>query len=436
MTTTLLTPVTGGKAERVGASLWRRQLLPIGDINYEGRKISFTRDYLARLVQAFRDKAYDAVPFQFADADNKHNSKPEQRRGTVRDLELTDDGLDVIVEAGKTAQEYLGEYPDLGISASIVEAYDRADGKFFPAAIKHVLGTLDPRLTGMRPWQPVTTGLASDLWQCVDFSGDDGEVIDLSGAEYAAAEPARPRGKHAKPQPQPDPTTRPEPPAAATPTTEEHDMALTPDQEARLGRLLDLPDDKFEALLADKPEEDELLSDAELEALLDGLPVDPAAAGPGTEPAGETAPEGEPALAGAALSAEAQAAIDLANSRAEEQGIELARITAALDRATYEKERDALARDHGIPPRITDLARPLLEGTGRVVELANGPAVDAGAIVRKVLAEIGKTVKMLDLAGEIGSPLDFSAEAEAAAEEARKSERAAVVSGFRQMTGI
>jgi hypothetical protein len=423
MTTTLLTPVTSGKAQRVGASMWRRQLLPIGDITYEGRKISFTRDYLARLVQAFRDKAYDAVPFQFADADNKHTNKPEQRRGTVRDLELTDDGLDVIVEAGKAAGDYLGEYPDLGISASIVEAHARADGKFFPVAIKHVLGTLDPRLTGMRQWQPATAALASDMWHGIDFSGDAGDVIDLTSAEYAT-----PAGAPAKP-PEPPPADPAAPPA---PATEESPMARTEAQEARLNRLLDLPDEKFDALLAD-PEPAEELTDAELQALLAEIDAEDGTEG---EPEKDAKPEGEPALAGAALSAEAQAAIDLANSRAEEQGIELARITAALDTATYERERDAFARLHGIPSRITDLARPLLEGTGHVVELSNGTNADAGAIVRKVLTEYGRTVKALDLSAETGTALDFGAEEAAAAEEAKVADRAAIKAGYRQMSGL
>jgi hypothetical protein len=415
----ILTPYAKGNAAPAGRNLFRKQLLPVAKIDYKGRVIDFTRDYLAGLVTAFNDRAYDQVAFQLADEKNTHTEAPERFRGEIAALELTVDGLDVIVAATDAGAEVLRENPRLGVSAKIVEGYGRADGKFFPRALKHVLGTLDPRLTGMRPWE------------AVEAANDDGEVIDLTDAEYGTAEPAPPAGRHAKPEASPGPTTQPEPHPAATPPAEEHDMALTPDQETRLGRLLDLPDDKFEALLADKPEE-ELLTDAELEALLAGLPADPAAE-PGDGPAADPAGELEPA--GAALSAEAQAAIELANQRAEEQGIELARITQALDRATYEKERDALARDHGIPPRITDLARPLLEGAGRVVELANGSA-DAGQIVRKLLAEIGKTVKMLDLTGEIGSPLDFAAEAEAADAASAAKSRADLVSGFRQMTGV
>jgi hypothetical protein len=214
---------------------------------------------------------------------------------------------------------------------------------------------------------------------------------------------------------------------------EDNQMALTADQEARLAKLLDLPDDRFDALLAE-PEtatEDEAeLTEAELDALLAEVETEITAE---TETA--TA-EPELVSAGAQLSNEAQAGIDLANARADEMSMQLARVRKQLDTAAYESERDALMRVHGIPPRITDLARTLLEGEGRTVDLANGKSADAGAIVRKVLAEIGKTVKMLDLSVELGSPLDGGADAERAAADQAVAERGELVSSVRRMTGI
>jgi len=413
MPTTVLTPMDRGKARPSGASLWRKQVLPLGEIDYKGRKITFSREYLAGLVKAFGDKAYDVVPFQFADGANTHTNAPEQRRGTVRDLELTPDGLDIIVETGADAGKHLAEYPDLGVSARIVEAYDRADGKFFPAAIQHVLGTLDPRITGLRPWQ------------AIDAANDDGEVLDLTGSEYATA---------STDSGMPADTT---PPAVPAPAPKETGMAFTPDQEARLARLLDLPDDQFDAIITADTEpaaEEEQLTDEELEKLIASLPGDEPAAEPEAEPSAEVEPERVPV--GASLSVEAQAAIDLANSRAEETSIELARVTSALNRAAFEKERDHYSREYGIPPRITDLARPVLEGEGHVVELANGSSVDAGSIVRKVLSEVGKTVRMLDLSGEMGSPLDGGRDAERAQEEQTAKDRSELVGAVRRMTGI
>jgi hypothetical protein len=415
MPTTLLTPVNTGKARPVGASLWRRQLLPLGEINYDGRKIRFDRDYLAGLVKAFAAKAYDAVPFQFATVDNKHTNRIEDRRGTVKALELTDDGLDILVEAGPDATAHLKEYPDIGVSASIVEAADRADGRFFPAAIKHVLATLDPRVTGMRQWQAVEASNPGGLWECVDLATDGGEVVNLTSYDYATED---------------EPGPAPAGPVITQP--EETSMALTTDQEARLSRLLDLPEDQFDALLTapaateegDGDGTDEEISDADLKALIDGLPdsepVTPA------EPA--VTPEPVLAGAGAQLSADAQAAIDLANSRADETAAELSDIRKQLDRATYEKERDHYQRTFGVPARITDLARPVLEGSGRTVELSNGATADAGAIVRKLIGEFGRTMKALGMSVELGNA--EGADETAGAAERAAEERAALVSGY------
>jgi hypothetical protein len=262
------------------------------------------------------------------------------------------------------ASEYLAEYPDIGISARIVEDHERGDGKFFPAAIKHVLATLDPRMTGMRPWQ------------AIDATGDsDGEVIDLTGTEYETPEPPT------------DAPTQPVQPAPADPgasTTEDTHMALSADQEARLSKLLDLPAEQFDALLLppEKPAEGDTgddLTDAQLEELVASIEAED------TKPETETAPEKEPVPAGASLTAEAQAQIDLANARADETAMALKRVTTKLATAAYEAERDVFARTFGIPPRITDLCRPLLEGEGRVVDLAIGKSADAGAIIREAL---------------------------------------------------
>ena len=400
----LLTPYDKGDAKPAGRNLFRKQLLPIAKINYKGRPIDFTRDYLAGLVKAFNDRAYDQVAFQLADAANTHTDDPERFRGEIAALEMTDDGLDVIVAATEDGSRLLRENPRLGVSAKIIEDYDRADGKFFSRAVKHVLGTLDPRLTGMRPWQ------------AVEAANEDGEVIDLTALDYAA----------------PETTTSDPDPAPAGPVItqpEETSMALTTDQEARLSRLLDLPEDQFDALLTapaepdedttDDAEPDGQLTDAQLQALVDGLP--------GDEPDADVTPE--PVLAGAQLSSEAQAAIDLANSRADETSAELSSIRAQLDRATYEKERDYFQRQLGVPARITDLARPVLEGSGRVVELASGSSVDAGAIVRKLIGEFGKTMQALGMSVELGNAEGADDTAGAAEREAQ--ERADLVRAYR-----
>ncbi len=391
--TALLTPYDRGNASPRGKRIWRKQLLPVGEIDYKGRKIAFTREYLADLANAFRSRAYDQVPFQIAPGDNSHSNDPERFRGEIAALELTDDGLDVIVAATKEGDALLRQNPQLGVSARIVEQYQRADGKFFSRALQHVLGTLDPRITGMRGWE------------AVEAANGGGEVIDLTDHQYA-------------------------------PDQKETGMGFTEAQEARLAKLLDLPDDEFDALIApaaadkdDKKAEDDgdgELTDAELDDLLASLDDDEDSA------KAEEVPDGE--LAGAALTAEQQAAIDLANARADETAEQVRVMQRQLDAASYEKERDTLARVHGVPPRITDLARSLLEGADRTVELSNGDTVDAGKVVRDVLTEFARTAKMLDLSVEAGSATgrDLSE----ADEQARAEERDSTIAALKSMTGV
>jgi hypothetical protein len=73
-------------------------------------------------------------------------------------------------------ERVLTENPGLGISARIVEDYARSDGQFFPAAIQHVLGTLDPRIPELGPWQ------------LVEASNDGSIVIDLSACQFGGDE--------------------------------------------------------------------------------------------------------------------------------------------------------------------------------------------------------------------------------------------------------
>jgi hypothetical protein len=188
---TVLAPVSYGPAIELGNNTWTKKILPIGSIDYQGRKLNFTRSYLAGLVRAWQDRAYDAVPLQFTDAANAHTNDPERTRGWITDMQLADDGLYVTAEMSERGSRVLRENPQLGVSARIVEQYSRSDGRFFPAAIQHVLATLDPRIPGLGAWQAVemanSPGLVIDL-SAAAFPGEAGLV--LSDAELAELEQA------------------------------------------------------------------------------------------------------------------------------------------------------------------------------------------------------------------------------------------------------
>ena len=440
MSTAVLTPFTTADAVELGNRLWRKQVLPIGDVEYKGRLLHFTKDYLGQLVAAFKSRAYDQVPFQMATHDNGHSNDPERTRGEVTDMELRDDGLYVIAEVNPRGEAVLRENPKLGVSARIVEDYARSDGQRYPAAIQHVLGTLDPRIPGLGAWQAIEAA-----------SPVPDEVIDLSASTFAG---------EAAPAASPALLSAPEPAAAPPEGTDGMpDLdALTAEQKARLTALLELPDEQMEALAAGGV----VLTPDELLALTGSTDPEDAVS-PEAEPDEGTgdATEDEDDLAmqiaamtdeeftamqaafaaeqhqeepvAAALSAEAQFAIDLATARADETARELSVITARMREGDYQAEKRKLA-DLGVPPVITELARPLLEGAGRAVELANGKTADAGQIMRKVLTEYARQARLLDLDVELGSPMDEPDDA--VQREQVATSRDDVVSRFKQATGL
>lgn len=365
MSTAVLTPFTGARAIELSGRVWRKRVLPVGDVEYKGRMLHFTKDYLAGLAQSFKERAYDQVPFQLAGNDNAHTNDVERYGGEVTDFELDDDGLYVKLSATERGDRVLRENPNLGVSARIVEDYARSDGKYFGAAVQHVLGTLDPRIPGL------------GAWQAIEASNDVQTVLDLSASSF---------------------------------TNEEREVAdtFTTEERGRLAKLLQIPEDKIDKLtalagadlnsLTGEGGSGGELSDEELAQLIGEMSDEDIAAL-------EAEFQAETAAAGAGLSNDAMA-IEMATVQAEENARQLSVITAELDAQRYEAERARLVRDSGVPPFLVELARPLLEGTGHTIDLSNGKSVDAGQVMRKVLTEFAKAARMVDLSVEMGSPMD------------------------------
>lgn len=395
------TPVATGAATKVGKGLWRKQVLPVGEFRVGGRKLSFTPDYHQAVAKAFADAAYDTVPTMLADKTNDHTMAVLDEGGEVLALEAEPDGLYATVKLSQAANEKVENNPRLGVSVRIRENYDRSDGKFWPAAMQHLLLTWDPRIAGMKPWEPI------DL----SNGGDDVLVIDLSTATYEA-----------------------------TTTSEGDPMAtLTPEELAQLRAALPLlqrlQEDNQPAGEPDPTEEGEELDDEEFERLAaeifgdlddEDTDSDPGSSdddqdtdqgdGDGGDPAGQDDPA--PVPADVAASNAGGDYLQLANASREDDRATILDLSNRLNAAEYERERDAISRTIGLPPSIIDLARPLLEGSRHVVELSNGTDVDAGEIVRKVLHEVGRQVQLLDLSEPLGTaePTD---EEQAAAERRR-----------------
>jgi hypothetical protein len=389
------TPFSRDAARRTGDT-WRKRVLPVGEIEYQGRLLKFDKSYLEGLAQAFNARAYDQVPFQLADAKNQHTNDPERFRGEVQKMDVGSDGLYVTVKTTEAGNAVLSANPKLGISARIVEDYARSDGQYYPVAIQHVLGTLDPRVNSLGPWERVelSNGVTPDM------------LIDLSAATFAGE-------------------------------TQEGGLITMPDldadQSARLGRLLEIDPDKLNQVLDTLGTGSEGTSDLSEEDLADVI-----AAMPDDEFAllqAEFDIEPEPALAGAGLSNDGYGLnpIDLTNYELAETQRQLSVLQGEHDKSSYEAEKQQLTRQHNVPPFITELARPLLEGTGHTVELSSGGAVDAGLVMRRVLQAFGQVTRDLGLDSpvELGTAMDEPDTTQHAAKN-----RADFVADFRSYVGI
>lgn len=346
--------VTGRPAQKLGRSLYRKRILPIGEITYEGKPLRFTREMHEQIAQSFNDGAFDSVAFQLADDGNRHTDDPERTRGTIKGFELASDGLDALIEVGDRGRQVLEENPDLAVSARIKLDLTRADGKHFPAAIQHVLGTLDPRVAGLGPWEKVA-----------DLAADQTPVVDLTAASYAP---------------------------------ERTGMALTPEQEAKLAALLENVGDDGKLIAA--PEHD--LTESELQAIIDAA----------TEEEGAVTPE--PAEAGASLTAEQQKAIDLANATADQASQRVIALSVDLAASKWRADRSEFEKA-GVPPFLLDLAAPVLElPTDAVIELSNTKTVDVAKVVRDMLDGAKGLVDLSSAAGTIEDHLTPTSDEERA----------------------
>lgn len=305
--------------------VWRKQILPLGSINYEGRQIRFDAEYHKQLVRNFRAGAYPQVPFQLADKDNAHTNDPERTRGELVDLRAEPTGLYGYFQLSNP--ELVLNNRKLGVSCRILENYAReSDGKYFGHSLQHVLGTLDPRVTGMKPWESVELASAAA-----------DQTVDLAAVVWS----------------------KPDKDGGSVPNdnTEKHVVELSTAQLERLNELLadqqDTEGDELELdpeMFADGEEDDELDEDTEDE-LADG---------------------GDDDVVLATVTSLQRQVLELTNT------IE--------DRDNAFEVRQLAAT--GLAPSIIEAAAPLLALGSGVVELSGGGTVSPAGQTRKLLKTI------------------------------------------------
>ncbi len=169
--------------EKISRRLWRKHLLPLGKkINYTRNGVrqvlDFSKETLEKMADNFRAGAFDKVYF------TTHHPKPgreasESSRGVVRDVFLKEDGLYADIEVSEEGERLLtNSLNEIGTSVSYHQNYRRdADDTVFGPAIQHIAATPTPHVPGLKPWE------------AVQMSEEELEVVDLTGAEYAAPDP-------------------------------------------------------------------------------------------------------------------------------------------------------------------------------------------------------------------------------------------------------
>lgn len=397
--TALQAPVDLSTATRVGGRVYRKQVLAKRTIDYplpdgSKRTVSFDDEYLTDLAQAFQQGAYDLVPFQLATPGNQHNEDPRNYGGRVIGAEVTPDGLDMILELSEDAAALVEKTGGrLGVSARIKEALEHVDGRTFKRAVRHVLGTLDPRMQNLKPWQPIDLAADPDP-DLIDLSGlythretDMPRIIDLSAlsddqqdalASFAALNGIDLADADAEPA-----------------EDEPYQDDETDEGEGDEDESTDEPDEGDAEEASDEPEG---ITDDELEALIDA------------ELAGvELSTPEDDELADELEGGRFADVTDLSDP-ADADPLDLALATGDTPPARdenaalrFQLAAAELARK-GVPPHLIDLAEPVLtlsDEQADTLDLAtpDGGHVDVRGIVRDMLEAVAGSI---DLSSETG----------------------------------
>lgn len=160
-----------------------KQLIPMNyNLNYKGRQLKFDESYLRNIKKAFEEDALgEQTAFQLANDGNEHDTEddkragrnydPERYRGAVQNLAINSRGLFGKFKLTGDGAKTINENKKLGVSVSLRENFESDNGKKYPVVMRHVLGTLDPKIRRMGAWQKELISLTADK---------DEEVIDLT----------------------------------------------------------------------------------------------------------------------------------------------------------------------------------------------------------------------------------------------------------------
>jgi hypothetical protein len=244
----------------------------------------------------------------------------------------------MLVDLTPDAADLVRKNKKLGVSARIIEGYTReADGKSFGRVVQHVLGTLDPRVTGMGAWQEVALAEEYEDDDIIDVTQEEVQTLSDTSTSAGAG------GQTTSTSSTADDTTKSDGGGVTTTsTTFETPKGTSHNPEP----VMTLDDMNFDDV-----------SDEELEEAASAL-----SHGPNDDKA-----------------------ISLAAESVNMQRIQALEVELAQQRFVNESRRYI---DEGVPPALIELARPILSlPMAPVIDLSNGDHVDVGQVIRSLLEE-------------------------------------------------
>jgi len=225
-------PVFSEKTNAVELSenQWKKEILKVGKIKYNGREIEFTPEFLKEMKHNYEKGVIDYVPLQFVNEQNGHSDDPRLFGGTVQKLELDDEdnptSLNAIFKLEEDALKAVRANPAVGASIKAHPNYVDPDDNHHGATLLHVAMTPRPRLKALAAWEPIA-------------ASEQGDTIDLTEADYVAEEVVEATAEETVVE---ETTT--------TPEQEETNMAEAGNTTINLTELLENPEFKSQFELA------------------------------------------------------------------------------------------------------------------------------------------------------------------------------------------
>lgn len=380
----IYTPFDLSKPIKAGKRRFWKQVLPVTQIDYKGQKVDFDQDFHMDLSSAFRDKAFDQVPVVFADDENRHNMNPRNFGGEVLDMQYRGPGKDqgtwALIEATDEAAAAIEKNPRLGVSARIRQMVEKADGRAFQRAIEHVCLTLNPRVTGMGPWQ------------AVDLSDEDAdvEVVDLTAHNYKEGTEM---GKSVRK------------PGSTSTDTDTIDLSALSDDEFQ--RLLDLTAGTLEEVENEADEDEDEDEESEEVGEVQEPPQSGAKKRRHKSKTKITVEKDSEDDGDAEEDEEDEESTDLSDVIDNSARSEIRQVRIDLAEQRWANQREGYL-NAGVPAFLLDLAEPVLsQPDAMVIDLSDDEKIDATDTIRKMLDGIKGVV---DLTDEIGHQYDLTSD--------------------------